>query len=141
MFILTDYDPDGISIFSCYRFGSDALSHETQANDLRATWLGVKTEHVLVRQSAMSPSGVSQTSAGSSANCLESVSSLSGRDRKLACRALSRASERNSGDGDIRREFQLMLMLNVKTEIQSLDEAGNLEHWLDHEILSHLLYD
>lgn len=141
IFILTDYDPDGINIFSCYRFGSDALSHETQANDLIATWLGVKTEHVLERQSAMSHYGVSQTSANLSTSCLGSVLALTGRDRKLARRALNRVTERDSDDAGVRRELQLMLLLNTKSEIQSLDDAGNLDHWLDREILSHLLYD
>lgn len=65
---------------------------------------------------------------------------LSVRDRKLACRVLSKASERDGDEGGVRRELQMMLMLNSKAEIQSLDETGNLEHWLDREILSYLLY-
>jgi hypothetical protein len=34
----------------------------------------------------------------------------------------------------MRRELQVMLMMGVKTEIQSLDNSGSISAWVDHEL-------
>jgi meiotic recombination protein SPO11 len=57
---------------------------------------------------------------------------LTPRDRKSAAEGLVRLS---AVDGpaalEIRRELQIMLMLNYKAEIQAVDCLGDMTDWLD----------
>lgn len=152
--VLTDFDPDGLNIFRCYRFGSDGTAHESAARSDGIRWLGVKARHIqdlaaVTRNSPVSSDGSldvdSQPSARpaackvsiSSTSCRDPISLLTPRDRKLAACTLAKLSARHIDDPElerIQRELRVMLMMGVKAEIQWLDDAGNLERWLDDNI-------
>lgn len=154
IFALVDYDPDGLNIFRCYRFRSDAATQETGVTAPGIRWLGIKSQDLLEREmhldmSITAPLGnqqlpnsqSSQESASSrtsisSTECREPVSSLSTRDRKVAVGILEKLSDaRNDPEAvEVQRELQVMLMMGVKAEIQWLDEAGNLTEWLDFKL-------
>ncbi|POR33776.1 Meiotic recombination protein rec12 [Tolypocladium paradoxum] len=157
IFVLTDFDPDGLNIFRCYRFGSDALAHESAAYNPGVRWLGVKARHIhdfdaflkCHPPSIEGPSNASQSSACSRASiasttCRDPICQLTSRDRKAAKGALEKASARYSDDVEmvrLRRELQVMLMVGVKAEIQWLDDAGNITQWLDKSIAAMLSSD
>lgn len=71
-----------------------------------------------------------------------STSQLTTRDRKLAHEMVSRLS----GSLDMRgeheehlRELQVMLMLNVKAEIQAVDNLGDITEWIDNKLCAQLM--
>ncbi|RFU79278.1 meiotic recombination rec12 [Trichoderma arundinaceum] len=152
--VLTDYDPDGLNIFRCYRLKSDFAAPGTVNTAPGISWLGIKSQHLLERESCPDmwitpPSEISQPANSqsseesadskpsiSSTDCREPISALSARDRKVAVGMLEKLVD---SEGDIqaielRRELQVMLMMGIKAEIQWLDEAGNLAEWLGFEL-------
>jgi meiotic recombination protein SPO11 len=59
---------------------------------------------------------------------------LTQRDRKKAVEVMteiSRGDNMDSDGADQIRELQRMLMLNVKAEIQAVDNYGDIADWLD----------
>lgn len=69
---------------------------------------------------------------------LEDLSQLTSRDRRTATNLL-RGTCQEQGEADIDqmdqvRELQLMLMLNIKAEIQAVDNLGDITHWLDEKL-------
>ncbi|KAJ4148422.1 hypothetical protein LMH87_002892 [Akanthomyces muscarius] len=46
MFVLTDFDPDGLSIFSCYRYGTTNFFHESSNSQINFGWLGIQSGHL-----------------------------------------------------------------------------------------------
>lgn len=73
--------------------------------------------------------------SGSTAN---SLIPLTATDRKTAqrmFRALTAGDrERDHEETEQLRELQVMLMLNMKAEIQAIDDMGDLSNWLDNKI-------
>lgn len=69
---------------------------------------------------------------------LEALSQLTHRDRRMAISMLQGICQgRRDGDTDgvdQVRELQMMLMLNVKAEIQAVDNLGDITHWLDERL-------
>ncbi|KAH7071481.1 Spo11/DNA topoisomerase VI subunit A [Paraphoma chrysanthemicola] len=134
---LVDLDPDGIAILSTYKYGSYRLAHEDVA--LSATpglslptirWLGVKSHHV-----SRTPVGECNTSPTTRLD-LQGLMRLTARDRSKASRMLEwdLCAEDGSEQG-WRSEMQTMLMLNIKAEMQILDELpGGLVSWLSMEL-------
>ncbi|KAM6486498.1 Spo11/DNA topoisomerase VI subunit A [Trichoderma sp. SZMC 28011] len=157
IFVLADYDPDGLNILRHYRLKSEIVSQGFTAPAIR--WLGIKSQDLLERESRLdmlripSPDNLqlpesqsSRESTGSktsisSTECREPISALSTRDRNVAVGILKKLVD--SGDDstavELGRELQVMLMMGVKAEIQWLDEAGNLTEWLDIKIGQMLL--
>ncbi|KAG5660504.1 hypothetical protein KAF25_003110 [Fusarium avenaceum] len=139
---LFDYDPDGVKILRCYRYGSERLSHETCISTQTLQWLGVKSNHLFRDYTSALPIGsdsVSQSSRVSmtSTSCRDPVSYLSARERAAAISTLKKMEHISGNDvevSEMRRELQLMLTLGVKAEIEWLDESGDLCSWLDGEI-------
>lgn len=153
IFVLVDFDPDGLNIFRCYRYGSGTVGQRAVSNNEGIRWLGIKTSHILELAATVynPPTGVdelinsSQSSTQSSSSrvsmsstaCREPISHLSARDRKVAVGTLTKLSDADSDDDEaveLRREFQVMLMMGVKAEIQWLDESGSITDWLDDKI-------
>ncbi|KAK4075766.1 hypothetical protein Trihar35433_2326 [Trichoderma harzianum] len=152
IFVLADYDPDGLNILRHYRLKSEIVSETFTAPAIR--WLGIKSEDLLERESRLdmlripSPDNLqlpesqsSRESTGSktsisSTECREPISALTTRDRNVAVGILKKLVD--SGDDptaiELGRELQVMLMMGIKAEIQWLDEAGNLTEWLDTKI-------
>ncbi|KAL1799060.1 hypothetical protein ACET3X_003097 [Alternaria dauci] len=137
MYALVDLDPDGIAILSTYKYGSYRLAHEdvtpadTTAPGLpNMRWLGVKSHHM-----SRTPVGEEHTDA-SVVPQLQGLMRLTARDRTKAARMLEWNVCSDSGaEPEWRQELQTMLMLNIKAEMQILDEGyGGLVLWLRHEL-------
>jgi meiotic recombination protein SPO11 len=109
VYAMVDFDPDGIAILSTYKHGSNGLAHETSHLCLpQILWLGLRSEHVL-------SSGATHADQG--------LLTLTARDRKKARSMLG--WQILEGDEDLRRELQVMLMLNFKAELQLLDATSD----------------
>ncbi len=117
-YALMDFDPDGINILSTYKHGSIALPHENDhltADNI--SWLGIKSKDLPEDGNTI------QTQA---------LLKLSSRDRHKASRMLEREPFIEGGkEPEWRREVQVLLMLNIKAEIQLLEaQDGGLYTWL-----------
>lgn len=153
--VLVDYDPHGVNILRCYRWG---LSRLPSPKYLKAHWIGIKARHVLEsrnlqpvqsaperithqEQAYSSRGGDSAGDSISSISCREPSAQLSVRDRQLVRGTLRRiqaiitTDESSQEVAEMRYELQKMLMLGVKAEIQWLDDGGNLTGWLEQEII------
>ncbi|ETS02853.1 DNA topoisomerase IV, alpha subunit [Trichoderma reesei RUT C-30] len=151
VFVLADYDPDGLNILRYYRLKSDIMSRERSPTAPDIRWLGIRSQDLLELETRLDQSATplpidlqppnsqsSQQSASSrtsisSTECREPISPLSVRDRKLAVGMLDKLREaRDDPDAiELQRELRVILMMSIKAEIQWLDEAGNLTEWLD----------
>jgi meiotic recombination protein SPO11 len=111
---LVDFDPDGIGIMSTYKHGSMSLAHESATLAVPSVqWLGVRSCDFLQEED------------------VQGLSKLTARDRRIAVKMLERDVEM-----EWRRELQVMLMLNVKAEIQVLGNGERLGEWLDMKLKS-----
>ncbi|EUC36914.1 hypothetical protein COCCADRAFT_2054 [Bipolaris zeicola 26-R-13] len=137
MFVLVDLDPDGIAILSTYKYGSYRLMHEdvalmdTHALSLpNVRWLGVKSDDISL--SEVSEDGTERKSIYQ----LQGLMRLTMRDRTKATQMLEWDLCGEDGlEQGWRRELQWMLMLNVKAEMQVLDELpGGLVSWLSNQL-------
>ncbi|KAF2084646.1 DNA topoisomerase IV, alpha subunit [Saccharata proteae CBS 121410] len=129
--VLVDFDPDGIDILSTYKHGSISLAHETAALKLPdVRWLGVKSSETLFTQDSEE---AQQGQPSRSVHHGYGLLSLSRRDRTKATRMLARHTLAEDGpETEWRRETQVMLMLNVKAEIQILEQrTRGLAGWLE----------
>lgn len=69
----------------------------------------------------------------------EAVLRMTGRDRQKAVRMLEGFMGADQTDEQCKAELQTMLVLNVKAEMQILDDRrGGLPAWLDGKIGTHL---
>ncbi|KAK4544162.1 hypothetical protein LTR36_004372 [Oleoguttula mirabilis] len=117
---LVDFDPDGLAILSTYKYGSITLAHESA--ELRVPqlkWLGLRSEHMLL--------------GGDNTHSSQGLLTLTARDRGKARNMLERSALHGDADSDgaddadqaYARELQVMLMLNMKAELQLLDAVPN----------------
>lgn len=118
---LVDFDPDGLAIFSTYKHGSENLSHESSHLDLdQLQWLGLQIESVLDDDSMRVDQG---------------LLTLSRRDRAKATKMLG--WEILAGEDGVRKALQIMLMLNIKAELQSLNDVpGAMNAFLESRLPS-----
>ncbi|RGP62813.1 hypothetical protein FSPOR_9004 [Fusarium sporotrichioides] len=144
---LFDYDPDGIKILRCYRYGSDRLSHEADLSTETLQWLGIKSTHLFRDYTGDStintPSQSSQSSIISTL-CRNPVSYMSARERTAAISTLKKIDHPFYNEIEVsetKHELQLMLILGIKAEIEWLDESGDLFSWLDERIGEALISD
>jgi meiotic recombination protein SPO11 len=125
IFGLFDADPDGINIMQIYRQGSHSLPHERAVDVPEMQWLGIRTDDVLA-----------------DVQDDEAVLKLTARDRRKAAAMLERLggeAEAGGVDEQCKIELQKMLMLNIKAEIQILeDRCGGLQGWLERRIKKQL---
>lgn len=137
MHALVDLDPDGIAILSTYKYGSYRLAHEdvTPSDTPGLTlpnirWIGVKSHHV-----SRTPVGESDTDTNAVPE-LQGLMKLTQRDRAKAARMLEWDLCTEDGpEQGWRRELQCMLMLNIKAEMQIIDELpGGLVSWICGEL-------
>ena len=127
---MVDFDPDGIGIVSTYKYGSMALAHENATLAVPSVqWLGIRSCDVL--QEKADKGGLLK---------------LSKRDRRLAMKMLEKDIFREHhwhGEAGWRRELQVMLMLNLKAEIQVLSpnevRLEGLEGWLDGKLQRNMI--
>ncbi|KAK4202027.1 putative meiosis-specific topoisomerase [Triangularia verruculosa] len=163
IFGLVDFDPDGISILRTYQNGSRRLEHENEATVHSLRWLGVRSCDLLSSEEIPGfqdeEDQESQPAAGqafsqfhedsggepltkrprlsTTQNPSETVSLLSLRDRRKAgniLRAIWSVEEPPKDEKEHAEELQRMLMLNIKAEIQAVDNYGDLSTWLDDKL-------
>lgn len=146
-----DFDPDGISILSTYKYGSWTLSHENANRNVRSIrWLGLQSSDLLYSidhddcdsgegssNGRMAPASLDNSSFDSSG---AGLLRLSLRDRKKATGMLKRDLLREDdgwSETEWRRELQVMLMLGYKAEMELLEEReGGLEAWLQRKLVT-----
>ena len=132
MFVLTDFDPDGLSIFKCYRYGTTNFFHESSNSQINFSWLGIQSDHLgSLHKTKMDGIRNDRQNHEWSDNCLVN---LTPRDRFSAIRMLQKDLQTEHEDstyGFVRRELQIMLVLGAKAEIQALDRSGDIMPWLD----------
>ena len=125
IYALADLDPDGIAIMSNYKHGSYTLSHENENLIVPSIrWLGIRSSDILNEPNREEAQGLLK---------------LSGRDRKKAVKMLENSAVMREGGGEAewRRELQVMLMLNVKAEIEVLGQReGGVEGWVEEKLLT-----
>ncbi|KAK0510386.1 hypothetical protein JMJ35_006818 [Cladonia borealis] len=123
IYALADFDPDGIAITSTYKHGSYNLSHENEELVVPSMrWMGIQSKDVLERNGE---------------EC-KGLLRLSGRDRKKAVKMLENSEwlKEEGVEREWRRELQVMLMLNVKAEMEVLSErVGGVEGWVEERLL------
>ncbi|KAF2789689.1 DNA topoisomerase IV, alpha subunit [Melanomma pulvis-pyrius CBS 109.77] len=137
IFALVDFDPDGIAIMSTYKHGSYRLAHENVTSKDAPTlnlpqlrWLGVQSHQI-----SRTPGTESDTDNDTIAD-VQGLMRLTTRDRMRALKMLEWDLCAEDGlEQAWRRELQTMLMLNIKAEMQILDELpGGLTSWLSAEL-------
>lgn len=109
---------------STYKHGSLKLSHENAALNVPSIqWLGIQSRDVL---------------AGNGQDEYSGLLKLTARDRKKAADMLERSEVLQEGgaEKEWRRELQVMLMLNVKAEMEILAEReGGVTGWIEEKLL------
>ncbi|KAL1644391.1 endodeoxyribonuclease [Diplodia intermedia] len=125
---LVDLDPDGLSIMCTYKYGSIALAHEGDSVKVpNMQWLGIKSVDVF--PIADPEPEVPQTL---NVHQTDGLLSLSYRDRRKASRMLCKQPHSEDDSySELKRELQVMLMLNVKAELEILESRDDgLGIWL-----------
>jgi meiotic recombination protein SPO11 len=114
-----DCDQDGIAIMQTYRQGSIALAHEESSTIPEMRWLGVRLDDVVAGAMTREP-----------------LLPLTLIDRARIRAMLARqSSDADTFQQQCFSELQKMLALNVKAEIQTLDDRqGGLVQWLEERI-------
>jgi len=109
---LVDFDPDGIGILSVYTHGSSNPAPEGESLTVPGMHrLGLHSSHIRAIESQDRTQGLLQ---------------LTSRDRRKARSMLQKPLFAENGpQDDWRAEIQTMLMLNLKAELQILDEMPN----------------
>ena len=109
---------------STYKYGSLNLSHENAGLNVPSIqWLGIQSRDVL---------------AGNEHDEYSGLLRLRARDRKKAADMLDRSEVLQEGGMEKvwRRELQVMLMLNVKAEMEVLaDRQGGVKGWVEEKLL------
>ena len=109
VYAMVDFDPDGIAILSTYKYGSGNLAHETAHLCLpNIRWVGLRSEHVL---------------SGKAMHADQGLLTLTARDRRKARRMLE--WQVLEEDESLKRDLQVMLVLNLKAELQLLEASPN----------------
>ncbi|KAF2672987.1 DNA topoisomerase IV, alpha subunit [Microthyrium microscopicum] len=135
---LFDYDPDGLAILNTYKYSSANLQHESAVNGA-ATGQLIALECSSMRWLGVRSSALQPAITGDQHGLLP----LTPRDRRKATLMLNREPFCQGGsEPEWRRELQKMLMLNIKAEIQILEEReGGLSEWLMEQELGDLGFE
>ncbi|KAF3771393.1 DNA topoisomerase IV, alpha subunit [Cryphonectria parasitica EP155] len=150
---VVDCDPHGVDILRTYKYGSKGLSHEVDVRVPGLQWLGVKMDDIFRHDDTTAPTIVGGGASGYFVDnnyskrrhwctrprrhprAVESLISLTANDRKTAQRVLQsiEAQDAESDHEELEqvRELQVMLVLNLKAEIQAIDDMGDLSSWLN----------
>ncbi|KAF5524213.1 Meiotic recombination protein rec12 [Colletotrichum aenigma] len=129
---LVDFDPYGVNIMRCYSHGSRGHAHEVGVTVPSMQWLGIKSDDLLGSRDLEVDDDSAFSRQQQSESSFEATDALKERDRKIAKTLLGNIPD-DFDDYNIecRRELQIMLFLNVKAEIQAVDDAGDISGWLD----------
>ncbi|GAB7346992.1 hypothetical protein MBLNU459_g3144t1 [Dothideomycetes sp. NU459] len=118
---LMDYDPDGMAILSTYKRGSIKFSHDSEGLTVpEMRWLGLRSRHI---------------ADDDLTHRIQGLMPLTRRDR---CKARKMLEPNWCVDGESaewRHELQVMLVLNLKAELQILDTIPEgLASMMEHEL-------
>lgn len=107
---------------SNYKHGSISLAHEgAELNLPTLDWLGLTSADLPKDESATGGSKLLR---------------LTARDRRKALHMLRRDPFANGGELEWRNELQIMLMLNIKAEIQLMSDSDEgLVSWLEGKMM------
>lgn len=112
VFGLVDYDPDGLAILHTYKFGSKKMSEENAelvVPDIR--WMGLRSRDITDEDHTHRNQG---------------LMTLTLRDRHKARKMLAWEQHASLAQAaQWRRELQVMLMLNLKAEMQIVDSGSS----------------
>ncbi|KAL5612935.1 hypothetical protein BROUX41_003988 [Berkeleyomyces rouxiae] len=136
MLAVTDFDPDGAKIFSCYKHGSESSSHEINSTIPSLEWLGVRSRHL---QAAVRFDQHNNLPPSSPA-LQDQLLPMSMRDRVYAAYMMTRLAlkfEANTQTLELMSQLQIMMMLGVKAEMQMFNENGNIAQWLDRQLVDY----
>ncbi|PSK36574.1 hypothetical protein B9Z65_1757 [Elsinoe australis] len=125
VYLLTDFDPDGVAIANTYKYGSAQLAHEgASSQTAKAHRIGLTRHHI-------TDDGASKVE--------HALLPLTGRDRRKAKVMLRHMSDSDKdGVKDDIADLHAMLMLNVRAELQLLDERPDgLERFLSSIVSMH----
>ena len=127
VFVLADFDPDGIAIMSTYKHGSWNMSHENaQLNVPGIRWLGLRSRDLFTGTDTYEPEKPGRLP-------------LSNRDRNMARKMLEKPAMRESGEGEWRREVQVMMMMGFKAEMEMMDgREGGIAKWTENRLMDEL---
>ncbi|KAF5505504.1 Meiotic recombination protein rec12 [Colletotrichum siamense] len=129
---LVDFDPYGVNIMRCYSHGSRGHAHEVGVTVPSMQWLGIKSDDLLGRRDLEVDDDSAFSRQQQSESSFDATDALKERDRKIAKTLLRNISaDFDEYNIECRRELQIMLFLNVKAEIQAVDDAGDISNWLD----------
>lgn len=112
---------------STYKHGSLTLAHESaNIKTPIIRWLGVRSADL----------DLNETDDGDGGDGKKGLLRLSIRDRKKAMKMLGKEiCEEDGQEPGWRRELQVMLMLDVKVEMEILSEReGGVEKWVDEKL-------
>ncbi|KAL8793097.1 MAG: hypothetical protein Q9195_004303 [Heterodermia aff. obscurata] len=129
IFVLADFDTDGIAIMSTYKHGSWNMSHENaQLNVPSIRWLGLRSRDLF--------NGTTDANDAESSRLLP----LSKRDRSMAKKMLEKPAMRETGgEGEWRREVQVMMMIGFKAEMEMMDGCeGGIAKWTENRLIAEL---
>lgn len=125
IFGLVDFDPDGLGILSTYKHGSRNLTHENKNLILpHLRWLGLRSSGIISTANSAEERDAQE----------QGLLRLSRRDRRRAIGMLEHENLQQDCEADWRRELQVMLMLNIKAEIQILNNSRSLTDYLDRQL-------
>lgn len=112
VFGLVDYDPDGLAILHTYKYGSRKMSEDNVALVVpRIQWLGLHS---------LAITGEDRTHRD------QGLMTLTMRDRHKARKMLEWEEHASFDEREQwRRELQVMLMLNLKAEMQIVDSDSS----------------
>lgn len=107
---------------STYKHGSQNLSHENATLSVASVqWLGIKSCDIL-------------TNGDGERDESQGLLRLKERDRKQAVRLLEKCE--GLVEGEWMKELRVMLMLNMKAEMEVLGErSGGVERWVEGRLL------
>ena len=127
IFVLADFDPDGIAIMSTYKHGSWKMSHENaQLNVPSIRWLGLRSRDLFTDTETYEPERLG-------------LLPLSKRDRNMARKMLEKPAMRESGEDEWRREVQVMMMIGFKAEMEIMDgREGGIVKWTESRLTDEL---
>jgi meiotic recombination protein SPO11 len=137
---LVDFDPDGLAIMHTYKHGSQNLEHEQHARVPGLLWMGIKSADALACRPSFNRCErgfwpAEQVRFPPSESTLLPLKPV---DRKLAIKMLQNMESQHDQRAEqmlLTRELQLMLMLNVKAEIQTIHRS-ELPSWLDERLVA-----
>jgi meiotic recombination protein SPO11 len=139
IYCLADFDPDGLSIFHTYKYGSKLLAHEPDSTVPNIRWIGLASD-VVHQPGVVSEQGLLELTARDrqrAKHMLEWNPEVGSAEVSSSHASISSAIttadfvNQSASTAAFRRELQVMLVLGYKAEIELLEcQDGGIVQWL-----------